>query len=442
LGLSHTLKVCLLTTGQLSTDPRLLKEADALDEAGYHVTVLAAHWTEWATETDAAILSKRSWECRYVGGSPRDKRLLYEWTRLRHRLSGRLLAHLFPWRIVRHRALARVLPELRRTAQRIKADLYVAHNLGALPAAVKGARRNGAMVGFDAEDFHSGMRPLDSEPSAMDRAIEDLEGTFLPQCHFVTAGSAGIAEAYERKYGMRRPVPVLNVFPLAMRAPTFRPTTRSGPLTLYWFSQTIGSDRGLEDVLAAMALLPDRGVELHIRGVWQPGYENRIRDQASSLGLTSEQLIWYPPGPPDEMVRLACHFDVGLALEQGASENRQICLTNKIFTYLLAGCAVVATATRGQEPIMQQIGSAGALYKPGDTQELAGVLQLWSGDRSALDRARHEAWDWGTYRYNWDIEKERFLEIVSRALTPATSRLAKSELRTRHAATRRQADSA
>jgi glycosyltransferase involved in cell wall biosynthesis len=409
------MKVCLLTTGQLSTDPRLLKEADALAEAGYQVTVLAAHWTTWAAETDAILLSRRSWECGYVGGGPEDRRLLYGWTRLRHRMAGRLLPRLFKSQAVRHGALARVSPELRRTVQAVKSDLYIAHNLGALPAAVEAAWCNGSVVGFDAEDFHSGVRRYGSTPSTFDRLIEEVESAYLPYCDYITAGSDGIADAYSSKYDIPRPVPVLNAFPLAMR-PSAPRLVREGPLTLYWFSQTIGENRGLEDVLSAMALLPECDLELHLRGIWQLGFETRLRGRASSLGLRPDQVRHHLPGPPDDMVRLAASFDVGLAVEPCNSENNCIALSNKVLTYVLAGTPVLATATAGQEPVVRRIGAAGALYRPGEARALADHIKHWYYRRGALQLARDEAWEWGTRLYNWDLEKERFLAVVETTL--------------------------
>jgi glycosyltransferase involved in cell wall biosynthesis len=117
------------------------------------------------------------------------------------------------------------------------------------------------------------------------------------------------------------------------------------------------------------------------------------------------------------MIRAAAEFDVGLALEQPASPNRDLCLTNKIFSYLLAGNAVAATATRGQKPILDAVGRAGFLYEPGDVDALVRGLRLWCDDRRELQQARREAWSCGTRQFNWDLEKKKLVEIVNGVLT-------------------------
>jgi hypothetical protein len=124
------------------------------------------------------------------------------------------------------------------------------------------------------------------------------------------------------------------------------------------------------------------------------------------------------------MIRLASEYDVGLALEHPVSENRDICLTNKICTYLLAGNAVIATATRGQKRLMEKIPGTGLCYEIGDVQTLARQLFEWECDRAALDRVRRCAWKFGEESFNWDLEQQKLLELVERVAVAARKALA------------------
>lgn len=411
-------RVCLVTTGQPSTNPRLVKEADALYEAGCDVRVVCAQWSRWAAEADRATLSTRGWACRQVGGDPDERRLAYWLTRVRHRAARALVGVVPGSRLLQERAVARPVPELARAAVRERADLYVAHNLGALPAAAAAARRHGVPLGFDAEDFHSGSREHGREPTPVDRAIQAIEARFLPACDYVTAASPGIAEAYARAYRLEPPRVVLNVFPLAQRPERFRDTAPDGPLTLHWFSQTIGAQRGLEDVVAALGRARDLDVRLHLRGEWQPGFAERIAELCGEQGVAVGRVVAHAPAPPDRVIALAGAFDVGLAVEQPVSDNRDLCLTNKIFTYLLAGCAVLATETRGQAEVVRDLAPAARGCPPGDVDALAHAIRGWDRDRAQLDRARRRAWELGQSRYNWDIEKRGFLSVL-RPFLPA-----------------------
>lgn len=406
-------KICLITPGQPATNPRLIKEADALVEVGHQVHVLCSHLIPWADAADKLLLSKRGWTCSYVGGERGS--LLYWWTRLRYSIIRRVSApSTVGW--FGARALCRVTPELSAAAARCDADLYVAHYTGALAAAVRAATRTKSLVAFDAEDFESGYHDRNRGPQKIDLLIEDVERKYLPSCCYITAASPGIATAYREKYGIPMPTSILNVFSLAERPPQFRMTDSSGPLRVYWFSQTVGLGRGLEDMIRALGTLRDCAIELHLRGLARPDAWKQLQSLAAANGVPPRTIILHAPAAPNEMIRAAAEFDVGLALEQPGSLNRDVCLTNKIFSYLLAGNAIAATATTGQRPIVEGIGKAGFLYAPGDIHALANGLRLWSQNREQLQQARWEAWSWATRSFNWDLEKTKLLDVVGAVL--------------------------
>lgn len=407
-------KICLLTATQPSVNPRIVKEADALAEAGHQVHVLCGHTVPWADESDATLLRTRNWTCSYVGGKPRSAQ--HWWSRVRHGSIRR-----FPqvWKLNRKLArcaLARITPELQAAALQSDADLYIAHYVGALVAAGVAAKRRSALVAFDAEDFESGYYEYSSGPRPIDRLAEEVELEYLPGCCYVTAASFGIAEGYASKYCIAVPETILNVFPLAERPRQFRETARSGPLKLYWFSQTIGHDRGLEDVIRAMAMLRNCDIELCLRGRCASGYHDHLAHLATDCGLSLSKITFSSPAPAEEMIRLSAEYDVGLALETSASLNRELCVTNKIFSYLLAGNAIAATSTTGQKAVVKELGPAGFLYAPGDYEGLARGLRVWHDDRSELQRARQAAWSFGTYPFNWDIEKKKLLDLLNSVL--------------------------
>jgi glycosyltransferase involved in cell wall biosynthesis len=395
-----------------------VKEADALSAAGHEVTVLAALAGPWPRALDEALLASRCWTCRYVGGSPDREPVRLRLTRLRHGLArraarwGSLGEILAPW------TGGRVLPELLAAARNTRADLYIGHNLEALPAAVEAARATGAAAGYDCEDFLPGMEPPGVGSRRDVENVTRLERAYLPRCDYLTAASPGIAEAYERMYGVRFAACILNVFPLSLRPAEFRPSSE-GPLTLTWFSQTVGPYRGLEQAIEALALA-GRDIRLHLRGTWARGFERRLFALARQAGVSADRIVYRPPvESADGVVQLSAAHDVGLALEEPASVNRDVCLTNKLFTYLLAGNAVAMTATVAQRALAAELDEAVFCYEPGDVRTLAALLRRWYDDRSALDRARRLAWEWGAQRYNWDLECARFLAVVEPFVTPA-----------------------
>jgi glycosyltransferase involved in cell wall biosynthesis len=310
-------------------------------------------------------------------------------------------------------ALQRIGPELRAAAMRVLADLYIAHNLGALPAAVAAAAKHGALAGFDAEDFHSGQL-TGGEQDDLVKLTRRVEQRLIPRCAYVTAASPQIADAYAALCNIPKPTVVLNVFPLASR-PAKSLRRADTKLTLYWFSQTIGPGRGLEQAVRALKLLPAE-VELHLRGAWQTGYESDLRAIASGEGVAQHRIVGHLPAPPDQMIRLAAIHDVGLALEPGHPANNNFALSNKLFTYLLAGCAGVATHTAAQAQLCSQLGSAAVVCDPENPAALASAIRPWLDNRALLHEARIAAWNLGTTKFNWESEQHRFLSALAGAV--------------------------
>ncbi|MEX0822526.1 MAG: hypothetical protein WD021_10300, partial [Rhodothermales bacterium] len=416
--------IALVTPTHLARNPRLVKEADALAAAGCDVDVFYCRFMPEVVEHDDRIVSRAAWRAHAVSYVREEAPFTFWWSRLRRHVCRKAFDRLGrrspDWLMAR--AYERIYPELlrlvrkhaatQRAANMYPPDLYIAHNLQALPVALRAGRRHGARVGFDAEDFHTGMY-LERDLQCLDRRlVVQVEERGIRACDYVTAAAPYIAEAYERRYEISRPETVLNTFPSAMRPRAPRPTDPEAPLTLYWFSQTIGPVRGLEDAAIAMARLADLPVELHLRGqVTDSAYVDYLRKLAGDAG---ERIVLHDLAPADEMIRLAAQYDVGLALETPVQHNRDICLSNKIFSYLAAGNAVLASGTTAQKALMQRLGPVGAVYSPGNGREMALFVRQWHESRELLDDRRQHAWRAATDRFNWEYEQDVFLRVITR----------------------------
>jgi glycosyltransferase involved in cell wall biosynthesis len=399
-------RVCLITPGHLSTNPRLIKEADALAEAGCDVTVLAATYLAWGRETDLAFAARpwrRAPPAPFGPDAPRARRII--------QLARQRMARLAFAAGLRRPAIAAaashpVAADLASAAVKIPADLYVAHYIAALPAAAIAAHRHDACYAFDAEDFHTG-ETTDASPHAA-----AVEAGFLPRCAWLTAASPGIADAYAETYGLPAPAVLLNVFP-RYEAPACATTSGSfepGP-SVYWFSQTIGPDRGLEAAVRAIARARSRP-HLVLRGQPARGYAAALQGLAEAEGV-ADRIHLKPPSPPDEMAKLAAAHDLGLAAETGRTHNRRIALTNKLFTYLLAGVPTLMSDIDAHRRIADDVEGAASLYPVDDPDSLAHAMDALLLDPGRLARARAEAFRLGQTRYNWDLEKQTLLDLVA-----------------------------
>lgn len=404
--------VVIVTPGQLGSNPRVVKEATALTTAGHRVHVVAVRVLPAIESRDREVLATAQWSAERVrfdsAGIRMRERLIQVastgWYQLRP--SGGGIAASFA-----HSGFARLIGK---AALRRGADLYIAHYPAALAAAAMAARRHGAKFAFDAEDFHAGdLAELPANRRTND-LIRSLEGRYLRQAAYVSAASPGIAEAYERAYAIPRPAVVLNTFPRA-EAPAV-PTLAgiaAGP-SLYWFSQTRGRDRGLECALEAIARAASRP-HLHLRGTPQAGFDAAFLERARALGC-ADRVHLLPPEDPSKMVPLAALHDAGLVGETGATENRRIALTNKQFTYLLAGIPAILSDIPAHRDFAAEAAGAAFLYRSEDPASLASVLDFLFTDPARLAAARSTAWQLGQTRFNWEVEAPKLVEAVERVL--------------------------
>jgi hypothetical protein len=397
----------------------MLKAADALAAAGYRVRVVSTRHVTWATTADQDVVGARrgAWTWAVVDYHRESARGTYVWSGLRLRASqGVARAMTAEWcpLPLAARAYARAHSELVRAVLAEPADFLYGGTAGGLAAVAVAARAARIPYAVDLEDFHSAEQPESPRTRLAHGLARRIEGAVLRDAAFMTAASPAIAAAYREAYGFEVAT-IHNSFPLPAGDPDPAPRTAAG-LRLYWFSQTIGGGRGLEDVIRAVGRAHIAG-ELHLRGWPLTGYLDGLRRLARSEARQLT-IVHHEPAAPDAMVDLCREYDVGLAVEPGLSLNNRLALSNKAFTYLLAGLAVAFTDTPAQRTLALDLGEGAVLYPAGDPSALAAGLRRWDADRDLLRRAKQATWAAARRRWHWEHPEERgaLLSAVTAAL--------------------------
>ena len=398
-------KIVLLSTGQPSLNPRLVKEADALANSGYEVTVLYSYWNQWGAELDKILLPSKSWKAICIGGDPHQRPFAYLCSKLIFRAS-KIINRILKGGQFAELAIARNSFFLKRAAKQFEADIYIGHNLGALPATVMAAAVNKKPCGFDAEDFHRNeVSNDDRHPDVVIKTY--LENKYFPSLGYLSVSSPLIAAAYLKIFPGLAPRVILNVFPKGKDS-SEPAKNGGGPVRLFWFSQTIGHGRGLEEVIEAMDALTPYPFELHLLGQPDHSFRDAYRQK--------ESIHFHAPIPSERIFFFASQFDIGLAVETGVPFNRDICLTNKIFTYIQSGLCVVASDTKAQSLFMSEYPGVGKVYTKRKPQELANILLHYHQHKDKLIEARRTALALAANELNWELERGKFLGLVEQTL--------------------------
>lgn len=383
--------------------------------AGHAVHVVYGQFKPWGTASDAPFTTEFGTVTAVPFGPSEARRGTYfRQSLVRHGARSLVGQGLLAQSLV-EAAHGPVVRDLIVAARAVPADLYIAHYVAGLPAAARAAKRNGAAYTFDAEDFHLGDLSDSPEHAVEKRIIRAIEERYLPGAAHVTAASPLIAEAYAETYGIPLPTVILNVFPRANApvAPAPRGSAEPGP-SLYWFSQTIGPGRGLETAVEAIGRA-ESGPHLYLRGTPAEGYEAHLGGVAERAGV-ADRVHFLHPAPPDELERLGAAYDLGYVGELVETENRQIALTNKVFSYLLGGVPSVVTDIPAHRQLAPELGEAVSLFPVGDAGGLATALDRMLLDPQRLAAARAHAWHLGQTQFNWDVEQAHLIETIHKAI--------------------------
>lgn len=407
-------KICLLTGGHVSSTPRLVREAEALCDAGYEVHVVAGRSFPPADPLDRSLIDGARWKFHQVDTVQGGGALTL---RLRRKLARRLL-RLSPFATVRNAALAQYSGALvqARLAAKLRADLYIGHQLAGLAMAGLAADEANAYLGFDIEDFHDGETTEAMDDPSLVTAARLIQVRLLPGCRHLTAAAPLIAERYGATYGVKA-VTVLNVYPQTEAPPQPQPAapiSAENPAVFYWFSQTVGPERGLEHIVRIIGRM-QTPVRLQLRGHVGADYRSALETLARESGV-KVPIEFLPSAPPAELVRLASHAHLGLSLEERMPPNRDLCLPNKDFAYLLAGLPVLFSNTQAHAAMAPELGEAALLADVYHADDVARQLDAFLADPGRQQRARARAWELGQARYNWEHEQKAFLASVRKTL--------------------------
>ena len=408
-------RIVLISGNSLCHNPRVMKAATTLARHGYDVHVLGA-WLEADLKArDQAMLAQAPFRFEPVLDAtlPGYWRTAAHTLRRARRKAANTVYALTGWQS--RDQLGYGIGLLLARARALKADLYIAHSE---PALYVGWRlmQDGHRAGVDMEDWYSQDLLADARAQRPLGLLRRLERELLVKGAYATCPSHAMSEALAAAYGGDPPAVIYNAFPAAEQSTIdgMRKDRRNPGLpSLYWFSQTLGRGRGLQDLFAGLPLF-DRDIEIHLRGRVAPGMNEWIRSQTPERWR--DRVFLHPLVPNEELLSRLAEHDIGFAGEEPYCRSRDLTVTNKILHYLLGGLAVVASDTAGQREVATQASGAVTLYQPGNPAALARALRTLVDSPDGLARAKAAALQAAEQTFCWERQQQILLHSIEAAL--------------------------
>ena len=418
------MRICMFVRNPISHDPRVKREAEHLVKAGHEVTVLGT-----------------------VGpGLPRRE----SWNGVRFRRVARLGERTIPlaWRIIgrargpkttedapqspgvseaaagpasgqrqgpgRRRLLLRLGAYLSELTYRLpwalaglctRADVYHAHDFNTIQTAHLCAKLGRARFVYDSHELWIEWHQSGGgTPPPIVRAWTRIERRLTAAADLVITVSDGIAAELSRLYAIPTPLVVRNCAPLMPIARSDKLRRLIGgradrPILLYQGGFVSG--RGLKQLVAAADLVPS--ADFVLMGHDSP-YKTAIEQLASACRHRNVHVL--PHVAVDDLWEYTCSADVGFVLTQPVSLSYALSESNKVYEYMVAGIAVVASTIQSHRRLEKETGAL-ALVSPSDPRDIARVVKGLLESPATMKQLAARGREWAERKYNAYTEMQK-----------------------------------
>jgi len=387
-------KVCMHITDAGYPDYRVMREATALVEAGYEVSMVdIIDERERPAEEDIADV-----HMKHVFMPS-----LFIPTRFK------------PWFLVKSAAMiVRGAIRLARTS----ADIYHAHDVKALPACYIAARLHHKPLIFDSHEI-----PLDDPNITRWRRLSALAARaltrMLPRCTGVITASPLYAREIHNEFHYHPEITLVRNVPLYREIPKsdcLRQHLGLSPnVRIALYQGNIQANRSLDQLVHAAPFL-ESNIVIVMMGRAVETTRVQLEDLIVSNGVADRVKI-IPPVPYEELLDWTASADIGLTIFQpGYTRSIRYCLPNKLFEYLMAGLPVLSSQLDAIAELLETY-DVGQVLPSLEPSDVGASINAMLADPAALARMHSNALKAARQEFHWENEKQRLFELYDAILT-------------------------
>jgi glycosyltransferase involved in cell wall biosynthesis len=304
------------------------------------------------------------------------------------------------------------------TAAAPSADIFHAHDLRALPAAIGARDRSGGRLVYDSHEIFVEAGANAVRPRRAREALRRREQALAREADALVTVNDELAAVLGPALGLTDRTVVVRNCP-----PRWTPSAEPSPLRA-----AAGVADGVPLVLCHGAFVRHRGFEQVAAALERPeldgvhgvflgrgSFRERLDELAASPRLGGRLRV-LDAVHPDVLVDWIAGADVDVVAIQPTTLNHRLSTPNKLFESLAAGVPVVASDFPAMRGIVidDADGPLGAVCDPSDPAALAAavrsVLKQTPGEMADL---RLRCLDAAHKRWNWEIEGSRLLALYA-----------------------------
>lgn len=381
-------KVVMTVANHFITDHRVRKEAKALVDAGYDVTLFCVKGP------DVPLSENRD--------GIKVLRVLDDYLRLPVSASSRR---------VRKKWWGALLDA--------NADIYHAHDRDTIDLTAKAAQKLGVPFIYDSHEFWPDKNAYDPNTGSLKDRLSTRwwtrrEKYYALQADGLIMTSPGHAKGLVKAFGVQEPVLVRNV-----------PEYHRGNDRLYLrekfglvkddrilvFVGNVQRRRGIEQIIESLAFL-DHSVHFVMIGYgdYQEILKTRLPEHAKGRVHFHETISSH-----SRLLEVMYSADIGLAPFQANCYSHRHVLPNKIFDYMMAELPVVVSNFPELRSIVDEV-KFGEVVNPADPKDIARAVKKLLDDPNYIEQCRKNAARFSHDKFRWDIEKDQLLGLYKSLL--------------------------
>jgi len=291
-------------------------------------------------------------------------------------------------------------------------DIYHANDLNTLPVAWWAARRSGAKLVYDSHELYVERNRKKTASRVGKFLLSQLESFLIRRTDAVITVNESIADELSRRYRIRTPTVVMNT-----PSRTFHPVNRNvnslreslgikSDYRLLLYAGSMTFNRGLEKLIQSLVYLPD--CYLVLMGYGTDEYKKHLLELTRITGMES-RVSFFGPVPPDEVTIYAASADLGVAPIENACLSYYYCSPNKVFEYIHAGLAVVASDFPELRRVIHQH-DIGYTFNPDDPRDISRAVNYIFENPERWQRMKQNTLTASQY-YNWENESKKLLNL-------------------------------
>lgn len=379
------MRILIISCNEICYNARLLKAADFFSAKGCGVTVFNPVTGIASAEVYHNAIANKNWDIIENDISKRSVPSYFRW--LYVSIVNKIISYLWNKFRLRFGFTYYMNKGLFGSPKKLRADFdfILIHLVDSLPLAVELKKKSGARLIYDSQEYFRGQ--YNKYDTSLRDWVHRAEPENIGNVDILLATTTVMLKQLITDYDLRIPAFRVRNVPSKLMLSGVRTsseTTLNGDVVkLIWHGMTIyfNNTRGVHILLKAVAACKSN-VKLYLQGLINDEQLAIFNNYLKDLKLEGKVFV-LPPADPYNIVNSLAQYDIGLIGELPQEENQMLTSSNKLFDFINAGLAVIASDMPGLNETIDEY-NVGYTYPSGNFVRMAELIDHLVSSREEL----------------------------------------------------------